>query len=159
MVTKLGAFQCNFVTKFYPPKPSPLFELKMRSACILSGGAAGGAAGEAAFPGFCLALNSKMTPLIIDSVSLCCPHIKGAQAWDIRYRVIYTERSHLGRWLEEWTKKTFCVKCQAYIHHFVSLPLTEYTVKIISGYWVCGKTYSTPTECAVKIIPRLLSGG
>ncbi len=37
--------------------------------------------------------------------------IKGAQAWDIRYRVIFTELSHLGRWLEEWTKKTFCVKC------------------------------------------------
>ncbi len=36
---------------------------------------------------------------------------KGAQAWDIRYRVIYTERSHLGRWLEEWTQKSFCVKC------------------------------------------------
>ncbi len=27
--------------------------------------------------------------------------LKGAQAWDIRYRVIYTERSHLGRRLEE----------------------------------------------------------
>ncbi len=36
--------------------------------------------------------------------------VKGAQAWDIRYRVICTERSHLDRRLEEWTKKTFCVK-------------------------------------------------
>ncbi len=33
--------------------------------------------------------------------------LKGAQAWDIRDRVIYTERSHLGRSLEEWAKKLF----------------------------------------------------
>ncbi len=37
--------------------------------------------------------------------------LKGAQAWDIRDRVIYTERSHLGRWLEDWTKKIIYVKC------------------------------------------------
>ncbi len=56
---------------------------------------------------------------------------KGAQAWDIRDRVIYTERSHMGRWLEDWTKKTICVKCQADIRHFDSLPMTERAVKII----------------------------
>ncbi len=57
--------------------------------------------------------------------------IKGAQAWDIRERVIHTERSHLGRWLEDWTKKPICVKCKADIRHFVSLLMTEYAVKII----------------------------
>ncbi len=42
---------------------------------------------------------------------------KGAQAWDIRDRVIYTERSHLGWWLEEWTKKSICVNCWVDIPH------------------------------------------
>ncbi len=38
-MTKLEAFQCNFVTKFYPPKPSPFVELKMmmsRSYLVLA---------------------------------------------------------------------------------------------------------------------------
>jgi hypothetical protein len=43
--------------------------------------------------------------------SSAAQNLKGAQAWDIRDRVIYTERSHLGRWLEDWTKKNICVKC------------------------------------------------
>ncbi len=47
----------------------------------------------------------------LDIVVLFHSYLKGAQAWDIRCWVIYTERSHLGRRLEEWTKKTFCVKC------------------------------------------------
>jgi hypothetical protein len=46
-----------------------------------------------------------------EGLSMSITIIKGAQAWDIRDRVIYTELSHLGRWLEEWTKKNFCVKC------------------------------------------------
>ena len=29
-VTKLEAFQCYFVTKLYPPKPSPFFKIKMK---------------------------------------------------------------------------------------------------------------------------------
>jgi hypothetical protein len=29
-VTKLEAFQCSFVTKLYPPKPSPFFKIKMK---------------------------------------------------------------------------------------------------------------------------------
>ncbi len=37
--------------------------------------------------------------------------LKGAQAWDIRDRVIHTERSHLDRRHEDWTNKTVCVKC------------------------------------------------
>jgi hypothetical protein len=37
--------------------------------------------------------------------------IKGAQAWDIRNRVIHTERSYVYRWLEDWTKKSICKKC------------------------------------------------
>ncbi len=56
---------------------------------------------------------------------------KGAQAWDIRDRVIYTERSHLGWWLEEWTKKSICVNCWVDIPHFSFLAMTEYAVKII----------------------------
>ncbi len=51
-------------------------------------------------------------PLFCITASLYLPFgrdLKGAQAWDIRYRVIYTERSHLGRRLEERTKKTFSV--------------------------------------------------
>jgi len=38
-------------------------------------------------------------------------NVKGAQAWDIRDRVIHTERSHLDRWLEDLTKKSICVQC------------------------------------------------
>jgi hypothetical protein len=38
-------------------------------------------------------------------------NLEGAQAWDIRDRVIYTERSHLCKWFEDWTKKSKCVKC------------------------------------------------
>jgi hypothetical protein len=30
-------------------------------------------------------------------------------------------------------------------------------LKLFHAYCVCGKNYSTPTEYAVKIIPRLLS--
>ncbi len=56
---------------------------------------------------------------------------KGAQAWDICDRVILTERSHLDRRHEDWTKKTTCVKCLADICHFVFLPMTEYAIKII----------------------------
>ncbi len=56
---------------------------------------------------------------------------KGAQAWDIRDRVIYTERSHLGWWLEEWTKKSICVDCWVDIPYFAFLAMTEYAVKII----------------------------
>jgi hypothetical protein len=33
-VTKLEAFQCNFVTKLYPPKPSPFFKIKMMMSRI-----------------------------------------------------------------------------------------------------------------------------
>jgi len=57
--------------------------------------------------------------------------LKGAQAWDIRDRVIYTERSHLGWWLEEWTKKSICVNCWVDIPLFAFLAMTEYAVKII----------------------------
>ncbi len=123
----------------------------------------------------------------VDQASQSSPlfrRFKGAQAWDIRYRVIYTERSHLGWWLEDWTKKSICIKCWADIGHFLFLAITEYAVKIIPPpppaeyaakiippppllsmpqklfhiYWVCGKNYSTPTEYAVKSNPHLLSG-
>ncbi len=62
-------------------------------------------------------------------------NFKGAQAWDIRDRVIYTERSHLGRWLEEWTKKHLC----KVLGRFSG-------ILFFTDDWVCG-----------KIIPRLLS--
>jgi hypothetical protein len=52
---------------------------------------------------------------------------KGTQAWDIRDQVIYTEWSHLGWWLEEWTKKSICVNCWVDIPHFAFLAMTEYS--------------------------------
>jgi hypothetical protein len=62
--------------------------------------------------------------------------IKGALAWDIPNRVNFTELSHLDRWLGVYGKKLICMKRKGDIRHFVFLPATE---------------------CAVKIIPRLLS--
>jgi hypothetical protein len=72
---------------------------------------------------------------------------KDAQAWDIRDRVIDTGLSRLGRWLEDYTKKSICVKCQANICHYVFLPMYEYVVKIIP------RLLSGP----LKIVPRSLS--
>jgi hypothetical protein len=68
----------------------------------------------------------------------------GQERTDCRhYEVIDTERSHLDRWLEDWTKKSICVKCCADIRQFV----------FFSDDWVCGKNYfPPPDECAVKII-------
>ena len=73
--------------------------------------------------------------------------LKGAQAWDIRDQVIYTERSHLGGWLEDWTKKNNLCKLLGWYSPFCFL----------TDDWVCSKNYSPSTEYAVKIIPRLLS--
>jgi hypothetical protein len=61
---------------------------------------------------------------------------KGAQAWDIRDWVIYIERSRLGRWLEEWTKKNYLCEVLGWYPPFC----------FFTDDWVCGKN-----------IPRLLS--
>ncbi len=50
--------------------------------------------------------------------------LKGARAWDIRVRVINTERSYLDRWLEDWTKKSNLCK-----------------MFFFTDDWVCGKNY------------------
>jgi hypothetical protein len=72
-----------------------------------------------------------MDPEVVYIHAWAVKTIKGAQAWDIRDRVIHTEQSHLDRRHEDWTNKTVCVKCSADIRHFDSLPMTEYAVKII----------------------------
>ncbi len=45
--------------------------------------------------------------------------------------IMYTELSHLDRWLGVYSKKFICMKCKGDIRHFVFLPATEYAVKII----------------------------
>ncbi len=89
-----------------------------------------------------------------------CLNFKGAQAWDICDRVIYIERSHLDRWLENWTKKSICVKCCADNHHFVFLRWLNYLVPVTvhanqlpyrTWYWNMFLIYRIPDGCNLAI--------
>ncbi len=74
---------------------------------------------------------------------------EGAQAWDIRDRVIYTERSHLGRWLEDWSKKSICF-----------LAMTEWSLKIIArilSSWLLKNCFLFLLEWSLQIMARTLS--
>jgi hypothetical protein len=83
---------------------------------------------------------------------------KGAQAWDIRYRDFYTERSYLGRWLEAWTKKSIFVKCQADIRHLVYLRWLSHRQNLFISHWAFGKNYSNfSLGLALKKCYRTLS--
>jgi hypothetical protein len=56
--------------------------------------------------------------------------IKGAQVWDFRPIFFYTNKSYMGRWLEDWRKKNFFWKTTADIRHFVFFTQAEPALKI-----------------------------
>ncbi len=71
---------------------------------------------------------------------------KGAQAWDIRDWVIHTERSHLDRWHEDWTKKKHLRKVLGLYSLFC----------FFCDDWVGGKNYCPPDTTDLRIKIRIM---
>ncbi len=60
----------------------------------------------------------------------CQTPFKGAQVWDFRPIFFYTNKSYMGRWLEDWRKKKIFLKTTADIRHFVLFTQAEPALKI-----------------------------
>ncbi len=56
--------------------------------------------------------------------------LKGAQVWDFRPIFFYTNKSYMGRWLEDWRKNFFFSKTTADIRHFGFFAQAEPAQKI-----------------------------
>ncbi len=90
--------------------------------------------------------------------------VKGAQVWDFRPIFFYTNKSYMGRWLEDWINfyfffedygrySQFCVFCACWVcaKKRQKMPTqAEPALKNVYAGWACAKKLPTPAEPAQK---------